>query len=168
MRFPTYSELTEEEIWQQLEKLIRQEKDYFDDSLMPSLLQLAMEDKKMKYRNMLTVMPEDKQTALYVDKSSAYMKNLLTQASATGEAVEIVTRDGTTFRCFVDTEEDRTDKIMQRSFDDSLLAMLFDKREPDGGTADGDNTAKAEAALMEMLNSMKHPAEDLEKGTDVA
>ena len=39
-----------------------------------------------------------RKTALYVDKTTPYMKNLITLASATGEPVEIVTKEGAVFK----------------------------------------------------------------------
>ena len=151
---------------QEVDKL--KDKDYYDNSLMPMLLQLNVEAKKAKYKQKFTVMPEDKKTALYVDKTTPYMKNLITLASATGEPVEIVTKGGAVFKCFVEPDDENTDKIVHRKFDDALLEMLFIGRKANGEKAESDDIAKAEATIVEMLNGMKHMSEDIEKEEDVA
>lgn len=168
MRFPTSEDLTSQEILQKVQQLKSQNKDYFDDSIMSSLIELALEAKKAKYKHMLMVMPQDKQNALYVDKTSSYMKNLITYTSAIGEPVEIVTKDGATLRCFVETEDDRTDKIVHRKFDDALLQMFFNNRKPNGDKAESQDIEKAENELIEMLNQIKHPVEDIEENVEVA
>ena len=113
-------------------------------------------------------MPEDKKTALYVDKTTVYMRNLLTLARATNEPVEIVTSGGTTFRCFVESDEDNTDKIVHHSFDDHLLEMLFNGKRADGQKAEPEDIDKAEGKLVGMLNDMKHLSEDVEEGESAA
>ncbi len=55
MRFGV-PEMTPGEIMQKVEALKSQHKEYYDDSLMHSLLQLAVEAKKAKYRQLYTVM----------------------------------------------------------------------------------------------------------------
>ena len=161
LRFSPSDTMTADEIMQKVDE--RKGKDYYDASLMPMLLQLALEAKKAKYKQKFTVMPEDKKTALYVDKTTPYMKNLITLASATGEPVEIVTKEGAVFKCFVEPEEDYTDKIVHHYLDSSLLEMLFKGRKANGEKAESDDIAKAEAAVVEMLNGMKHMSEDIEK-----
>lgn len=166
LRFSPSEEMTADEIKKKLEEL--KGKDYFDDSLMPMLLDFFLEEKKAKYKHKFTVMPEDKLTALYVDKSTVYMKNLLTLASATGQPVELVTKEGTVFKCFVEPDEENADKIVHHKFDDTLLEMLFKGKKKDGEKAGSEDLAKAEAAVVEMLNSIKHPSEDTGKKEDAA
>lgn len=134
-------------------------------SLMQSLLQLAVEAKKAKYKQLYTVMPEDKQTALYVDKTSVFMKNLLTLSRAINMPVELVTKDAGTFRCFVETDEDNTDKIVCREFNAGLLENLFRKRDKDGNELEPAAINKIEGEIVEMLNGMKHEPEDEEEGS---
>lgn len=166
IRFSPSDTMSADEIMQEVDKL--KDKDYYDNSLMPMLLQLNVEAKKAKYKQKFTVMPEDKKTALYVDKTTPYMKNLITLASATGEPVEIVTKGGAVFKCFVELDDENTDKIVHRKFDDALLEMLFIGRKANGEKAESDDIAKAEATIVEMLNGMKHMSEDIEKEEDVA
>ena len=162
MRFGV-PEMTPDEIMQKVEALKSQHKEYYDDSLMQSLLQLAVEAKKAKYKQLYTVMPEDKQTALYVDKTSVFMKNLLTLSRAIDMPVELVTKDAGTFRCFVETDEDNTDKIVCREFNAGLLENLFRKRDKDGNELETSDINKIEGEIVEMLNGMKHEPEDEEE-----
>lgn len=166
LRFYSSEEMGIDEIMQKIEKY--KSKDYFDDTLMSQLLQLALEAKKAKYRQQYTVMPEEKTTALYVDKTSIYMKNLITLASATGEPVEIITDDGAVFKCFVETEDENTDKIVHYMFDDALLEMLFKGRNANGDKLETGEIGKLENAVVEMLNSIKYMSEDIEKKEGVA
>lgn len=168
LRFPSSYEMSDEEVMRKVEELKTEGKDYFDDSLIPSILAMASEAKKAKYKGLYTVMPEDKKTALYVDKTTVYMRNLLTLARATNEPVEIVTKGGTTFRCFVESDEDNTDKIVHHSFDDHLLEMLFNGKRADGQKAEPEDIDKAEGKVVEMLNGMKHLSEDIEEGESAA
>lgn len=161
IRFSPSDAMTADEIMQKVNGL--KDKDYYDDSLMPMLLQLNLEAKKAKYKQKFTVTPEDKKTALYVDKTTAYMKSLITLASATGEPVELVTKEGAVFKCFVEPDDDNTDKIVHRKFGDALLEMLFKGCKANGEKAESDDIAKAEAAVVEMLGGMKHMSEDIEK-----
>lgn len=168
LRFPSSFDMSDDEIMRKVEELKMQGKEFFDDSLIPSLLTMAAEAKKAKYRGKYTVMPEDKKAALYVDKTSVYMRNLLTLARATGEPVEIVTKGGRTFRCFVESDGGDTDKIVHHKFDDCLLEMLFNGKRPDGQKAETEDIDKAEAEIVEMLGGMKHVSEDVEGAEDVA
>ena len=138
---------------------------YFDDSLIEPLLQLALEAKKAKYKSLYTVMPEDRKSPLYVDKTSCVVRNLITMAEAVGEPVELVTTDGASFRCFVDSDADNTSKIVHREFDTRLLEQLFDERDKDGNKIEPEDRIKAEAKILEMMNSMKHEARIEEEET---
>lgn len=168
MQFSSTYEMPDDEILRKVQSLKKEGKDYFDDSLIPSILAMATEAKKAKYKQKYRVMPEDKKTALYVDKTTIYMRNLLTLARVTGEPVEIVTNGGTTFRCFVESDEENTDQIVHHSFDDQLLEMLFKGKRADGQKAELDDINKAEAKIVELLNDMKHPSEDVEEEENVA
>lgn len=168
LRFPSSYEMSDGEIMRKVEELKMQGKEFFDDCLIPSILTMATEAKKAKYRGKYTVMPDDKKTALYVDKTTVFMRNLLTLARATNEPVEIVTKGGGTFRCFVESDGGDTDKIVHHKFDDRLLEMLFKGKRPDGQKAESEDIDKAEAMIVEMLGGMKHVSEDVEEAEDVA
>ncbi|MGN0258395.1 MAG: hypothetical protein ACI4CA_08510 [Bacteroides sp.] len=147
-------------ILSRVEQLKMQGKEYFDDSLMAPLLQLALEAKKANYRHLYNVMPEDKDLALYVDKSSLFIKNLITLSRATEMPVELVTKDAGTFKCFVEADEENTDKIVCREFDANLLEQLFTKKKKDGEALQQGDITRIEGEILEMLNGMKHEAED--------
>jgi len=163
MRFGV-PEMDADEILRKVEQLKDKGKDYFDDSLMTALTQLALEAKKAKYKQLYRVMPEDKKVALYVDKSSVFMKNLITMSRALNMPVELVTKDAGTFKCFVETEEDNTDKIVCREFDANLLEQLFTKKKKDGSPLTQGDITRIEGEIVEMLNGMKHESEDEEGG----
>ena len=153
------------EILARIQELKSKHENYFDDSLIEPLLQLALEAKKAKYKHFYTVMPEDRKCPLYVDKTTAFIRNLVTLAEASGEPVELVTNNGGTFRCFVDSNEDNMDKIIHREFDTRLLELLFDERDKDGKKIEPEDRIKAEGELLEMMNGMKHEARIEEEET---
>ena len=156
-------QMDKEEILRKVEELKSKNRDYFDDSLMGSLLDVLMAQKQAKYKGHYTVMPEEKKTALYVDKDSVYMRNMLTLADAVDEPVELVTSDGGTFRCFIDSEEDNTDKIVSHEFNDNFLEMLFKAKKKDGSKVEPEDRLKAEEEVVELMNSMKHEVDDEEE-----
>lgn len=155
-------EITPDEILKKVVELRELGKDYYDDSLMTALLQIALEAKKAKYKYFYKIMPEDKKIALYVDKSSVFMKNLVTLSRAMNMPVELVTKDAGTFKCFVETDEDNTDKIVCREFDANLLEQLFTMKNKEGNQLERGDIMRIEGEIVEMLNSMKHDSDDNE------
>ena len=155
MRFGV-PDMEKDEILRLVEELKSKDRPYFDDSLMGSYLELMLAQKQAKYKGHYTVMPEDKKTALFVDKDSIYMRNLLTLAAAVGEPVELVTSDGGTFRCFIDNDEDTSDKIVSHEFNDNYLELLFKDVKKDGSKVEPEERLKAEEEVVEFMNSMKH------------
>ena len=162
MRFGT-PEMEKDEILRKVEALKAKNRDYFDDSIMGALLEVLYAQKQAKYKGHYTVMPEDKKTALYVDKSSVYMRNLLTLADALDEPVELITNDGGTFRCFIDNDEDNTDKIVSHEFNENFLEMLFKAKKKDGSKIEPEDRLKAEEEVVGLMNSMKHEVTDEEE-----
>ena len=161
-------EMDEEEIRAKVMELKTKQREYqIDDSLIEPLIQLALEAKKAKYKHFYTVMPEDRKVPLYVDKSSTFIRNLVTFADAVGEPVELVTKNGGTFRCFVDSDEDNTSKIVCREFNTEHLEMLFKAYDKDGNKIEPEDRLKAEGETLEMMNGMKHESTD-EEGVQVA
>lgn len=168
MTFMTPTEMSVEEIKHNIDELRGKNKEYFDDSLMPSLLDWFLAAKEAKYKQMWSVSREEKKEAIYVDKSSRFMKNQLTFARATNTPVELVTNDGASFRCFVESDEDNTDKIVHKNLDADLLEMLFNKKNKNGERAEHNDIVKAEGEILEMLNDMKHGSVDIETNEEVA
>ena len=162
MRFGV-PEMEREEIVRRIKDLKAKAPEHFDDSLMGSLLDILYAQKQAKYKGQYTVMPEEKKTALFVDKSSAFMRNLLTFADAVGEPVELVTSDGGTFRCFIDNDEDVSDKIVSHEFNDNFLEHLFRDTLKDGSKIEPEDRLNAEEEVVEFMNSMKHEVSEAEE-----
>lgn len=156
-------DMDENEIRAKVLELKTKHRDYFDDSLMEPLIQLALEAKKAKYKYVYTVMPEDRKVPLYVDRTTAFVRNLVTMADAVGEPVELVTSNGGTFRCFVDSEDDNTSKIVCREFNTEYLELLFQERDKEGNKIEPEDRIKAEGETLELMNSMKHESTDEEE-----
>ena len=92
------------------------------------------------------------------------MKNMLTLSQATNTLVELITKDGTTYRCFVESDEENTDKIVHKQLDEKLLEMLFTGKKKDGEKAEHNDILKAETEIVEMLNAMKNTSVDACEG----
>lgn len=148
--------MEKEEILQLVGELKEKSPSYYDDSLMGSYLDVMLAQKQAKYKGRYTIMPEDRKTALFVDKSSQFMRNMLTFAAAVDEPVELVTNDGGVFRCFIDNDEDTSDKIVSHEFNDNYLEMLFKDVKRDGSKVEPEDRLKAEEEVVEFMNSMKH------------
>ena len=156
-------DMDRDEILKMVEDLKLKQREYYDDSLMGSLLDILYAQKQAKYKGRYTVMPEDKKTALFVDKDSTFMRNLLTFSEAIGEPVEIVTKDGGTFRCFIENDEDISDKIVSHEFDDGYLEMLFKTKKKDGSNVEPEDQLNAEEEVVGLMNSMKHEVKEEEE-----
>lgn len=152
-----------DEILRKVAELKSKNRDYFDDTIMGSLLDILHAQKQAKYKGHYTVMPEQKKVALYVDKNSVFMRNLLTFADAVDEPIELVTNDGGTFRCFIDKDEDNTDKIVSHEFNDNFLESLFKTNKIDGSKIEPEDRLKSEEEVVELMNSMKHEVDDEEE-----
>lgn len=162
IRIGSLPDMTRDEMMEKVEELRQKGRDYYDDSLMAPLLQLALEAKRDKYKYTQSIMPEERKTPLYVNKTSRFVRNLITLASALGEPVELVTSDGGSFRCYVDSDADNTDKIVCSDFDATQLETLFALRDKDGNQISPEARVKAEGEVLELMNQMKHEAEDEE------
>ncbi len=163
--FGTPEGLTEDEILQRVDRLRTEGKEYFDDSLMSHLLPMAMAAKRDKYKSLYTVMPEEAKTALYVDKTTTYMKNLLTLSRATNTPVELITTDGAHFTCLIDSDETISDKIVSQDFDAVLLECLFRGTDKEGAPLEQTKRIELEGKVIELMNGIKHVAEDDEAQT---
>ena len=152
-----------DEVMRLVEELKSKNRDFYDNSLMGPILDILEARKQAKYKGHYTILPDEKNTALYVDKSSVFMRNLLTLADAIGEPVELVTSDGGTFRCFIDSDEDNTDKIVSHEFNATYLEWLFKKLKKDGSKIEPEDRLKAEGEIVSLMNSMKHEVVDKEE-----
>lgn len=152
--------MSKEELLKRVEELKQKKKGYFDDSLIPALLQVAFAAKEDKHNLRMEVSCEEKLTCASLNETSTYMKNMLTLASASHTPVELVTKDGATYRCFVESDEENTDKIIHKQLDAQLLEMLFKGKKRNGEKVEHDDIIKGEAAIVEMLNGMKNTSVD--------
>jgi hypothetical protein len=160
IRFST-PEMSEEEFAEKLKLFKQKNKDYFDDSLMTSILQMAYEAKRANYKQLLTITPEEKKTALYLDKTSLYMRNLISISAAADMPVELITADGASYKCYVDAESENAEKIIRSEFNTQLLEELFDNKKKDGEELTTEERDKIEEHIVEFMNAMKHEDKDL-------
>ena len=157
-------DMSEQEVMERLDDFKRQGKEYYDDSLIPAMLQMAAAAKEDKYFHGWNVHRGDLHTAIYLDKTSTYMKNMLTLSRATNTPVKLVTMDGATYHCFVDSDEVNTDKIVHKELDENHLELLFTGKKKDGEKAEHTDIEKAETGIVEMLNEMKNTSVDACEG----
>ncbi|MGM9838190.1 MAG: hypothetical protein ACI30A_06860 [Paludibacteraceae bacterium] len=156
------------EIMQRVAAWKAKDKPYYDDSLMGALVALTTQAKADKYRSYFTVRPDmDNKAILPVDKSSIYIRNMVTLSAATGEPIELITTDGARYRCLVDTDEDNTDMIITQEFDTHILEMLFRGKDEQGNDLNEEQTGVLEGKVVELMNSIIHESEDIE-GTGAA
>ncbi len=157
-----------DKIMERVEELRLKGSEYFDDSLMVAIIQIALKAKEAKYKHIYTLFPEDKKTALYVDKTSSFVRNLVTFAEATGQPVELVTQEGSIFRCYVNSKYDNTDRIINYDINEELLNILFDEKDKQNNEITPEQRRKAEGEVLEMMNTMKHEVGDEENVEAVA
>ncbi len=153
-------EMTEEEILKNVEILKAKGKDYFDDSLMGPILQMAFEARRANYKQFVTVTPEQKKVALFLDKNSAYMRNMISISAAADIPVELITTDGASFKCYVDAESENAEKIIHREFNTELLEYLFEAKKKDGKDVTEDDRKNVEEHIVEFMNAMPHEDKD--------
>lgn len=153
-----------EEILQRVKTLMSKNADYLDNSIMEPLLDVLYAQIQAQYNGKYTVMPKDKSTALYLDRNSVFMRNLLTLSEATSEPVELITTDGAQFRCFIDTDEEESDKIVSHEFNHNYLEILFANVKKDGSNVESEDRLKAEEEVVAFMNSMKHEVKEEEEG----
>ena len=153
-------EMTKDEFLQKVEIFKQKGKEYYDDSLMTSILQLAYEAKRTKYKQFLTVTPEEKKNALFLDISSVYMRNLISISAAADMPVELITTDGASYKCYVDADSENAEKIIQRELNRDQLEYLFENKNKDGEELTAEERDKIEQHIVEFMNAMKHEDKD--------
>lgn len=128
-----------------------------DESIIGYIYQLQEESQKSGYRSAIEIEPEQQGAVMYVDEKSDYIRSLARYCSSTATPVEIITSDGATFECFIDSDMESDDKIVTQEFDAAYLEALFDPRLEEG-------TRKTyETKVVELLYSMKLVVDDDEK-----
>ena len=129
-----------------------------DESILGHIYSLEEESDKAGYGQVIELYNK-KGPVMYVDETSAYIRNLARYSSSTATPIEIITTDGGSFECFVNTDMESDDKIVTQEFDASYLEALFDNQLED-------ETRKTyETKVVEFLYSMKLVVDDDEKET---
>lgn len=126
-----------------------------DDSVADYLRKFEENAFLAGYKQVIETSASEKNGILHVDESSAYIRGLVRYCSATGNPIELVTNDGATYECFVDSDIESENKIVTHEFDEKNLEKLFDGQE--------DDKENAEAKVIEFVNNMKHIVDDEEK-----
>lgn len=130
-----------------------------DESILGHIYSLEEESDKAGYGQVIELYNK-KGPVMYVDESSAYIRNLARYSSSTATPIEIITTDGGSFECFVNTDMESDDKIVTQEFDASYLEALFDNQLED-------ETRKTyETKVVEFLFNMKLVVDDNEQQTE--
>lgn len=91
---------------------------------------------------------------LPVDETSDYIKGLVQYSASTGCSIELVTTDGASFTCYIDSDIESTDKIVSYDMDAGYLEQLFDNQVED--------KAESEEKVIEFLNGIKYLVDENE------
>ena len=118
---------------------------------------LEASSRQSGYRTALDVEPQKKGAVMMVDESSPYIRSLATYSAATGTPIELITNDGGSFECYIDTDMMSDDKIVCLEFDTAHLEALFDT------TMEEDARKSAEMKVVEFVNGMKYVVDDKEQ-----
>lgn len=130
-----------------------------DDSIMGIAIKLNEEETRKKYRTVLELNPADEGGLLPVDEDSTYIRNLTRFCSQTGAPIQIETKDGARFSCFIDDDEDST-SVVTNEIDKEWLDAVFDPAI--------DDKANAEEKILEFVNEMKYVVDEDERKEEVA
>lgn len=128
-----------------------------DDSIVGHIYELEEVCRKSGYRSAIEVEPEQKGAVMYVDETSEYIRNLVTYSASIGATIELVTSDGASFECYIDSDFESDDKIVAREFESNYLEALFD------ADLDGEARKQSEEKVVEFVNSMKRVVDEDEK-----
>lgn len=92
---------------------------------------------------------------MLVDEKTPFVKALVAYSASTGSPIQLITKDGASYRCYIDEDAESTNKIVTRDIDTELLDKLFDPLV--------DDKLSVEARLIEEINHMKHTVNDDEE-----
>ena len=125
------------------------------NSLVGHILQIELASYKGGYKSALDLEPREKGGVLHVDDSSEYIRSLVKYSAQTGTPVELITLDGSSFKCFIDSDLESDDKIVTGDLEKEYLEQLF---------ATGDCAKDiAEARVLEFVNGMKYVVDEKEE-----
>ena len=121
------------------------------------IYELEASSRQSGYRTALEVEPRNKGAIMMVDEDSPFIRNLATYSASTGTPIELITNDGCSFECYINTDMMSDDKIVCVDFDTAHLEALFDESQEE------DSRKSAEMKVVEFLNGMKYVVDDKEK-----
>lgn len=125
-----------------------------DHSLVGHILALEEASNASGYKSAIDVAARDKGGVLYVDESSEYIRSLVEYSATTASPIELITTDGASFDCYIDSDLESDDKIVTVEIATEHLESLFGN--------DEDARKLSEAKVMEFVNSMKYVVDDKE------
>ena len=125
-----------------------------DHSLVGHILALEEACNASGYKSSIDVAAPEKGGVLYVDESSDYIRSLVEYSATTASPIELITTDGTSFNCYIDSDLESDDKIVTVEIATEHLENLFGK--------DEDARKLSEAKVLEFVNSMKYVVDDKE------
>ena len=140
-----------------LQKTQVQVVDAQEEGVIDYIYGLEASSRQSGYRTALEVEPRMKGAIMMVDESSEYIRHLATYSAATATPIELITNDGASFECYINTDMMSDDKIVCSEFDTMHLEALFDT------TMEEDARKSAEMKVVEFVNGMKYVVDDKEK-----
>ena len=128
-----------------------------DEGVIGYIYGLEASSRESGYRTALEVEPRMKGAIMKVDEDSPFIRNMATYSASTGTPIELITNDGASFECYINTDMMSDDKIVCSEFDTMHLEALFDT------TMEEDARKSAEMKVVEFVNGMKYVVDDKEK-----
>ena len=125
-----------------------------DGSIVGHMMGLEAASMRDGYRSALRVLPKEKGGVMYVDEKSEYIRSLVRYSAKTSSPIELVTSDGASFECYIDSDLESDDKIVSSEIETEYMNALFEN--------DEDNRKNAEQKVIEFVNGMKHQVDDKE------
>ena len=126
-----------------------------DNSLVGHILEIERASYMSGYKSALELEPKEKGGVLYVDESSEYIRSLVEYSARTATPIELVTHDGASFECFIDSDLESDDKIVTVEMDKGYLERLFE--------TGADGKEAAEEKVLEFVNGIKYEVDDTEE-----
>ena len=136
---------------------LKPETDVQEEGVIGYIYGIEASSRQSGYRTALEVEPMKKGAIMMVDEDSTYIRNLATYSASTGTPIELITNDGGSFECYIDTDMMSDDKIVCLDFETMHLEALFDT------TMEEDARKSAEMKVVEFVNSMKYVVDDKEQ-----
>lgn len=128
-----------------------------EDGVVSYIYGLEASSRQSGYRTALDVEPMRKGAVMMVDESSEYIRYLVTYSAATATPIELITNDGGSFECYINTDMMSDDKIVTLEFDTAHLEALFDT------SLEEEVRKNHEMKVVEFVNGMKYVVDDKEK-----